>query len=733
MRKRIPAVKQHDITDCGAACLHSVAEYFGLRIPIARIRQFASTDRKGTNVLGLVEAAERLGFTAKGVKGPFDSLARIPKPAIAHVVLQAKLQHYVVVYGVTKKHVLVMDPAEGRVRKWSHQEFREAWSGVLVLLVPREDFRAGDEETSVARRFWRLVRPHRSVMAQALLGAVVYTLLGLSTSIYVQKIVDYVIVDENRNLLNLMSVTMIGLLLVQALVGLLKSVFTVRTGQRIDGELILGYYKHLLRLPQQFFDTMRVGEIISRINDAVKIRSFINDVALDLVVNVLIVVFSFSLMFLYSARLALAMLVVVPLYGAIYQVTNRVNRRTLRRVMERSADLEAQLVESLNSVATIKRFGLEWFSNLRTETRFVRLLRSVYSASMAGITSGTAADFVSRLFTIVLLWVGTGLVLDRALTPGELMSCYALVGYLTGPVSRLIGMNRTVQDAMIAADRLFEIMDLERESAGARIELRPEMIGDIQFRGVSFRYGTRTQVFRDLNLVIPHGKLTAIVGESGSGKSTLLSLVQNLYPLERGQVVLGEFDIQHISNESLRRLVSVVPQQIDLFGGDVIENIAVGDFEPDMRRLLTICMQLGINEFVEHMPAGYHTHLGENGVALSGGQRQRIAIARALYRNPEILILDEATSSLDSLSEQYVQQTILGLKQRGKTVIVIAHRLSTVMGADRIVVLDHGNVVEEGAHAELLDRGGHYFRLWEHQFPLVRPVLDSASPSVVRA
>jgi ATP-binding cassette subfamily B protein len=397
--------------------------------------------------------------------------------------------------------------------------------------------------------------------------------------------------------------------------------------------------------------------------------------------------------------------------------------------MERSADLESQLVESLNSVSTIKRFGLEWLGNLRTEQRFVRLLRTVYASAATGIVSGNAADIVSRLFTIILLWVGAGLVLDRALTPGALVSCYALVGYLTGPVTRIIGMNRTVQDAMIAADRLFEIMDLERESGDARVELAPDMIGDINFRDVSFRYGTRTQVFHELNLVIPRGRITAVVGESGSGKSTLLSLLQNLYPLEGGQVTLGDFDIQHISNASLRRLVSVVPQQIDLFSGTVLENIAVGTFEPDMPRLLRISRQLGINAFVDQMPKGYHTHLGENGVALSGGQRQRIALARALYRDPEILILDEATSSLDSVSEQYVQQAIVDLKQRGKTVIVISHRLSTVMGADRIVVLERGKVAEEGTHAELIAHGGHYYSLWEHQFPMLRQAHVAAHAS----
>lgn len=724
MFKRIPKVRQHDVTDCGAASLYSVAEHYGHRLPISRIRQYACTDRKGTNVLGMVEAANRLGFTAKGVRGTADALDKVPLPAIAHVVVKGTLQHYVVIYEVTRRHVVVMDPGDGRVHRRTHAEFEAEWSGVLILLVPGEEFRPGNEKTSVAKRFWELVRPHRTVMLQALVGAVVYTLLGLSTSIYVQKIVDYVIVDGNRNLLNLMSVLMIALLLVQVFIGSMKSVFTLRTGQKIDGELILGYYKHLMKLPQQFFDTMRVGEIISRVNDAVKIRAFINDVSLDLVVSVMIVVFSFGLMLLYSAKLAVVVAAMVPLYGLIYWATNRLNRRNQRKLMENAADLETQLVESLNSVATIKRFGLEWFANLKTEARFVRLLRSIYTSSTAAILSGTSAELVSRLFTILLLWVGTGFVIDRSITPGELMSCYALIGYLTGPVNRLIGMNRTIQDALIAADRLFEIMDLEREEAESRVELAPEMLGDIRFRGVSFRYGTRTQVFRELDMTIPRGRVTAIVGESGSGKSTLMSLLQNIYPVDAGHVLIGDYDLRYVSNESLRRMVGVVPQQVDLFAGSVLDNVAVGDFEPDMKRVLEICRMLGITEFVEKMPAGFHTYVGENGVALSGGQKQRLAIARALYRDPEVLILDEATSSLDSVSEQYVQQAVQALRERGKTVVMIAHRLSTVMGADKIVVLEEGRVVEEGTHRELMALERHYFRLWKYQFPT--PLLAEA-------
>lgn len=552
------------------------------------------------------------------------------------------------------------------------------------------------------QRFWQLMQPHRAVLVQALFGAVVYTVLGLTTSIYVQKIIDNVLPDANQNLLNLLSVVMVGLLMLQLFIGTTKSLFNLKTGPRMDATLILGYYKHLLKLPQSFFDTMRVGEIISRINDAVKIRAFINDTALGLLVNVLIVLFSFGLMFTYYWKLAVVLLLVIPLYAGLYWIANRINRRYQRQLMEKAADLETQLVESLNAMSTIKRFGLETFAGEKTETRFVGLLQTIFASGTHSIYLGSASELVTRLFTIILLWAGSYFVLQREITPGELLSFYALIGYFTGPASSLIGANRSIQDALIAADRLFEIMDLEREATENKVFMIPDMVGNITFNGIAFRYGTRTTVFENLTLIIPKGQITAVVGESGSGKSTLLSLLQGLYPLQKGSINIGAYDIKHLDTDSLRRVVSVVPQKVDLFAGNVIENIAVGDDSPNMQRIIDLCAQLGIVEFIEKLPNGFATYLGENGAMLSGGQKQRIAIARALYRDPEILILDEATSALDSGSEQYVQRTIQHLRDAGKTIIIIAHRLSTVRTADKIVVLENGCVIEEGIHSELL-------------------------------
>ncbi len=723
MGERIKGVriKQRDITDCGAACLASVSEHYKLKIPVSRIRQIAGTDQRGTNALGMVEAAKQLGFEAKAVKGKTDNLSKIPLPAIAHVIVKDVLQHYVVIYQVTEKYIEYLDPADGEMHKAGIEDFAKMWTGVLVLLVPGDDFKPSNQKISNLSRFFYLLKPHRGILLQCLAGAILYTILGLSTSFYIGKITDYVLVGGNTNLLNLMGTGMLVILMLRLLLAVFQSLFILNTGQQIDARLILGYYKHLLKLPQRFFDTMRVGEIISRVNDAVKIRAFINDVAISLVVNAFIVVFSFILMFIYSWKLALVMLVTIPLYAVIYIVINKLNRKQERKVMEDAAELESQLVESLNSVKTIKQFGIEEFANIKTETRFIKLLNTIYRSGVNSIFSNESSGFINFLFTVILLWFGSYLVLDNELTAGTLFSFYAIIGYFTSPVASLIGVNKTIQNALIAADRLFEIMDLEIESDNEKekIEFTPQLNDNVLFDNISFRYGTRTDVFKDFTLTIPKGKITAIIGESGSGKTTLAVLLQKLYTLNSGKIYIGEHNIDYFSIDSLREHVATVPQQLDLFSGTIIENIALGEFNPDMERIISICKNLGIIQFIENLPKGFATCIGEHGVGLSGGERQRLAIARALYRNPEILVLDEATSSLDSTSEYYVQQAIQDYNRQGKTVIIIAHRLSTVMSADKIVILEKGKLIEEGTHIQLYKEGTRYYEMWQKQIPIV--------------
>ena len=714
-------VKQHDIKDCGAACLASIGNHYKVNIPIARIRQFASTDNRGTNVLGIIQGAEKMGFTAKGVKGGTDALDKIPLPAIAHVVVKEQLHHFIVIYSVSSPSgrsggaITAMDPAAGNLETYSYEDFQKIWTGVLVLFAKNDDFKTYNDKVSPLKRFWDLVQPHKTILAQALIGAIVFTILGLAMSIYVQKITDYVLVEGNRKLLNLLSVSMVLIVLLQTYIGSYKSIFVLKTGQLIDAKLILGYYKHLMNLPQRFFDTMQIGEITSRINDAVKIRSFINDVAIELFVNIFIVIFSFTLMFTYYWKLALVISLVIPFYSAVYFILNKLNKKVERKIMENAADLQTQLVEGVTHIRTIKEFGIEEFSNLKTENKFVKLLFTTYKSGLNGVFSGTSTQFLASIFTIILLWIGSGYVIDREITPGELFSFYALIGYFTSPVASLIGMNKTIQSALIAADRLFEIMDLDREETENKLALEKENIGDIIFENVTFSYGTRTDVFKDFNAVFKKNQTIAVVGESGSGKTTLIALLQNLYPIKSGKISIGDYDLKHIHYQSLRNIVGVIPQQLNLFSGNIIENIALGDSFPNIQRILDLSKQLGITEFVEKLPNGFETQIGENGALLSGGQKQRIAIARALYKNPEILLMDEATSSLDTNSEQIVKQTIDDFKLQGKTVIVIAHRLSTIANADTILVMENGQIIESGNHQSLLQLKSKYFELWNKQ------------------
>lgn len=703
-------IKQHDITDCGAACLASISAHYKLYLPISKIRQYASTDKKGTNVLGLVEAAEKLGFEVKGVRGTMDSISKIPLPAIAHIVVKEVLQHYVVIYKVSKKHIWIMDPGKGKVEKKILADFEKEWTGVLVLLLPSDEFETKSETVSVYRRFWALIKPHKSILIQALFGALIYTILGLSISIYIQKITDYVIPNSNYNLLNLLSMIMLVLIGLQIFFGVTKSVFTLTTGQHIDARLILGYYKHLLTLPQRFFDTMRVGEIISRINDAVKIRNFINDVSINFILNIFIVLFSFVLMFIYSWRLAIVMLIAVPAYSIIYLIVNKLNKKTERKVMEKAAQLEANLVESLSATYTLKAMGAEDYANYKTEVSFIDLLKTIYKSGKNSIFSNFSSDGISKIFVLALFWIGSYLVIGTKITMGELFLFYALIGYFNQPITSLIQTNKTVQNALIAADRLFEIMDLEREdTVDRRIKLTKDGVGDIAFKDVYFRYGTRTKVFEGLNLKIEKGKLTVLTGESGSGKSTIISILQNIYPIQNGKVSIGKIDLQQITIDSLRKSLIGIPQQIDLFKGSLLENIAFGEYEPDIQRITSLTEIFGFDDFIEGLPNGLGTYVEEKGINFSGGQKQKIGILRAFYKRPEIILLDESTSALDLKSEDKVLNALTIFTEKGKSILFVTHRPSIMKKADKIAFLKNKEIIEEGSYKELINNKSFFY------------------------
>ncbi len=716
MSRKIVCVKQRDVTDCGAACLVSVADSYGHQFSVSKVRQIAGTDKRGTSMLGMVEAAQMMGFQAKAVRAGAEVIRQIPLPCIAHVLLENGLQHFVVLYRIEAKRIVYMDPGTGTIVKTDTESFTKIWTGVLLLLEPSVSItQSATNVISTKQRLYHLFFSNRALLLQGFIGALVYTVLGLSVSIYIQKLVDTILVDGDIGLLNLMSIIMILLLCVQQYTGTVKTLLGLQVGQRMDAALITNYLRHLLRLPQFFFDTMRTGEVLSRINDAVMIRNFVSDTVMQVMVNILILVCSFLLMFFYSVKLALWMLVLLPVYLLLYFMSNKINKYWQRRLMEKSAAMETELVGTLQASATIKRFGLEDVMMEKNESGLITLLRTIYDTSIRNIVLSSVAEFVTKLFTLLVLWIGSILVIERTLTPGTLLSFYSIIGYFTGPVLVLIGSNKSFQEAMIAADRLFEIMELESEEARQIGRQQPSFTpGNIVFDHVSFRYGSRQKVFDTLSLQIVAGSCIGIAGESGSGKSTLLHLLLQLYPLQNGQIHIGDIDINDLDLTELREKIAVVPQETDILSGTILENICLNK-TVDMDFVLKLCQQVGLDDFIRSLPDGYHTALQEQGSDLSGGQKQKIGIARALYRQPAILLLDEATASLDTISESIVQECLQYYRQRGTTIIIVAHRLTTLQFCDEIIVLQQGQLIERGSHDQLIQQQGLYATMWNQR------------------
>lgn len=711
-------IKQHDITDCGAACLATICKQYGFKTPITKIREVAGTDKQGTNAFGVIKAAEQLGFSAKGVKGNQEAFfSEFPLPAIAHVVVDGMLLHYVVIHKITKKEVIIADPAKGIV-KYTPDEFFKIWTGVLILLVPNQNFKKGKETKGLFERFFHLLLPQKGLLIQVFLASLIYTALGILGAFYMKALLDDILPYGLMKTLHVLSLGVIGLYILQTILSGFRSHLLLYLSQKLDIALLLGYYEHVLKLPMSFFGTRRVGEIISRFQDAGHVRDAISGATLTIMIDTLMVIGGGIILYMQDGLLFGVAFIIVLLYAVIVFAFNKSLKKGNQRQMEENAQLTSYLVESLNGIQTVKAFNAERKVNLETEGKFIKLLRSIFKLALTTNVQGILKNLVELIGGVVILWVGAYQVLQGNMSVGSLITFNSLLAYFLTPMKNLINLQPELQTAMVAAERLGEILDLELEcDENEEKKMQPEKFeGAVSLRNVDFRYGTRNLVLRHINMEIKKGERIALVGESGCGKTTLVKLLLNFYPIEKGDILIDGNNILDIKKEALREHIAYVPQETFLFSGTILENLLLGTEDIGMEEVVEAAKMARAHEFINELPLRYNTHLEENGANLSGGQRQRLAITRAILKKPDILILDEATSNLDSITEAAIENTI-NTFSKGMTTIIIAHRLSTIKRCDRIFVMDKGEIIEEGSHEELMKAEKRYYELWQQQLP----------------
>ena len=720
-------IKQHDITDCGAACLATICKQNGYKIGITRIREVAGTDKQGTNAYGVIKAAEQMGFSAKGVKGNKEAFfSEFPLPCIAHVIVDGNLLHYVVIHKITKKQVIIADPGVGIVKLKPEEFFGEVhedgktpkyqWSGVLILLVKNETFKKVDETKGLFSRFFYLLLPQKKLLFHIFVASLVYTILGILGAFYFKELIDNVLPDGLRKTLITLSIGVILLNVFKVILNAFRSHLLLYLSQKLDIALLLGYYRHVIELPMNFFGTRKVGEIISRFNDAGKVRDAISGATLVIMIDTLMAVAGAIILYLQNAKLFGITMIIVALYGIIVACFHKWYEKLNRKQMEDNAQLTSYMVESLNGIQTVKAYNAERKANRETEIKFVKLLRSIFDLTWVGNMQSSLKNFVELVGGIVILWAGGVSVINGEMTIGALITFNSLLAYFLDPVKNLINLQPQMQTAVVAADRLGEILDLEAEKTEAEYrKLAPSSLsGDIEIKNLNFRYGTREMVLENINLKIEKGQKIAFVGESGSGKTTLSKLMLHLYAPETGDILINGNNIEDIQLECLRERIAYIPQETFLFSGSIFENLTLGMDNATMDDIIEASKMAQAHDFINELPFRYETRLEENGTNLSGGQRQRLAIARAMLKKPDILILDEATSNLDAITERALDRTIHEFA-KDMTTIFIAHRLSTIKNCDRIYVMDKGMIVEQGTHKELIAIGGKYAYLVKQQ------------------
>ncbi|TXB63577.1 peptidase domain-containing ABC transporter [Phaeodactylibacter luteus] len=727
MAGRFPFYQQHDAMDCGATCLKMVSRHFGRYYSLDYLRELTYMGKQGVTLLGISDAAEQIGLQSLAVKTNYERLAKdIPVPCIAHW----RQEHFVVVYKVTDRKVWIADPAAGKF-KLTREEFIEQWgsdieegepAGVLLLLEPTPEFFAREGEAVNKSGFgyvWSYFKRYRSLLIQLLVGVLLGSLLQLTFPFIIRSVVDVGIENYDLDFIKLILLSQFFLFATMLGVEQFRSWILLHVTARVNISLISDFLIKLTKLPIRFFDSKITGDLMQRIADHERVQRFLTSTTLMSLFSFINILAFGGLLLAWNKVVFLIFLV-----GTIFQVSWIFFFQYLRRELDykrfdQSAENQSNLIELINGMQAIKLHNAERQKRWAWERIQARLFRTGISAMRIGQVQRTGAAFFSETKNLLITFVVASAVIENTMSLGMLLAVQYIIGQLNAPLNQLFEFLRSMQEAKISLERMNEIHIQDNEEHLAKeITILPES-GDLSLEQVSFQYNGphSPTVLRNVDLHIPKGQTTAIVGTSGSGKTTILKLLLNIYKPSEGIVRLGDINLGNINNRLWRAKCGVVMQDGYIFFDSIARNIALGDEVIDKKKLLNAVKVANIQNFIETLPLGYNTKIGQEGLGLSQGQRQRLLIARAVYKDPEYIFFDEATTALDAYNEMLIMENLEDYF-RGRTVVIVAHRLSTVMNADNIIVLEGGEIVEQGTHEELTYQRGAYYQLVRNQLEL---------------
>jgi len=711
MFNKYSCILQLGESDCGAACLASIAKHYGCNIAISHIREVVGTGQRGTTLLGLKLGAEALGFNTQGAKASpeiINSIDALPLPAIIHW----HGYHWVVLYGRVGTKYVVADPGIG-VRYLSQNELIEGWQNYVLLLLEADPVRLAEQSShrdSNLVRFVQRIKPYRAILSQALLLNLVVGLITLVYPFLIQVLTDDVLVREDTNLLNGIILAVAVMSLIGSALRLAQSNLIAHFAQRLELGIILDFTRQVLRLPLTYYETHRSGEIVSRLQDVQRIRSIISQLLLSLPSELFIAIASMGFLFVYNPKLML----LTALIGVVMTLSTLAFRPTLqqktRTILASEGQNQAILIETFKGGLTLKTTSAAPQLWEQLQLRFSKVANTTFRTIQIALANNTFSDIISNLGSVGLLWYGSQLVFARAITIGQLVASYTLYQNVIRSISYLIVIVDESTWIIASAERLQEVTDATPEvqpedATKPFVEIQAN--ANIVCDRLNFRYPGQMNLLNEFSLVIPGGKVVAVIGESGCGKSTLAKLIAGLYAIESGNIRIGKYNIQDMRLDCLRQQVILIPQEPHFWSRSIVDNFRLGAPHVTFEQIVDACCLARADEFISRLPDKYQSVLGESGANISGGQRQRLAIARAIVTSPPVLILDESTANLDPVSETQVLDNLLSHRQ-GQTTILISHRPKVVNRAGWIVLLDQGRLRMQGSLDELRSQAGQH-------------------------